>query len=79
MHSTTPLTTRQLHQQHDAAHIEAEALRREAMADFWRGADALLGHAWSSADRSARRLAHRLRRHLAAHPAAAQKTASCGR
>jgi hypothetical protein len=50
----------------DAAYAEALALRREAMADFWRGAGALLGHAAFSARRSAERLAYRLRRHARA-------------
>jgi hypothetical protein len=49
-----------------AAYAEALALRREAMLDFWRGADALLGHAAFSARRSAERLAQRLRRRLRA-------------
>lgn len=47
---------------HDAARARAEDLRREAMADFWRGADAWLGSAWQRAERSARRLAHRRQR-----------------
>lgn len=28
---------------HDLAHCQADVLRREAMADFWRGADAAGG------------------------------------
>ncbi|MDM4767093.1 hypothetical protein [Pelomonas sp. SE-A7] len=47
---------------------EAEALRREALDDFWRGADALLSTATTTALRSARRLAHRLQRRTAATP-----------
>lgn len=49
---------------HDAAHLEAERLRREAVADFWRGADALLGTAATQALRAAERLRHRLARRL---------------
>ena len=46
---------------HDRALAEAQALRREAMADFWRGADGLLVDAATQARRSAERLARRLR------------------
>lgn len=48
---------------HRAAHAEAERLRREAIDDFWRGADALLSTAFVTARRSAERLAARLTRH----------------
>ena len=48
---------------HDQALAEAHALRREAMADFWRGANGLVADAAAGALRSAERLAHRLRRH----------------
>lgn len=47
---------------HDRAHAEAEALRRAAIADFWRGSDALLQDAAASAHRAAQRLAYRLQR-----------------
>lgn len=47
---------------HDRAHAEAEALRRAAIADFWRGSDALLQDAAASAHRAARRLAYGLQR-----------------
>jgi hypothetical protein len=47
------------------ARAEAEALRRAAMDDFWRGANAALATAAGSALRSARRLAHRLQRRRA--------------
>ncbi|MDI4634665.1 hypothetical protein J7U46_16515 [Pelomonas sp. V22] len=47
---------------HDLAHAEAEALRRAAIADFWRGSDALLQDAAASAHRAAQRLAYRLQR-----------------
>ena len=42
---------------------EAEALRREAYADFWRGADHLLADAALQARRSADRFLQSLRRH----------------
>lgn len=45
---------------HDRAHAEAEALRRAAIADFWRGSDALLQDAAASAHRAAQRLAYSL-------------------
>jgi hypothetical protein len=54
---------------HDRAHAEAEALRREALADFWRGGDALLVDAARQARRAAQRLAYRLQRRAAARPA----------
>lgn len=55
---------------HDQALVQAEALRRAAMDDFWRGANAALATAAGGALRSARRLAHRLQRHtLARDPA----------
>lgn len=48
---------------HDAARHEARRLRREAVDDFWRGADAVCAAAMDRAGRSARRLASRLARH----------------
>ena len=36
--------------------------KEQAMADFWRGTDALVAHASHSAGRSAQRLAYRLAR-----------------
>ncbi len=48
---------------HDAALRRAHELRREAMADFWRGADAAFEATLATASRSAQRLAHRLARH----------------
>jgi hypothetical protein len=57
---TDPLA---LHRLHDQAIKDARALRREAIADFWRGADALVADAAAQALRSAERLAHRLRHH----------------
>jgi hypothetical protein len=53
----------ELHRLHDAALREAERLRREAIADFWRGADAVVTTAATQALRGAQRLAHRLQRH----------------
>jgi len=54
--------TTRLARLHDAAREEAQRLRREAMDDFWRGANGLLGHAALTAQRAATRLAHRLQR-----------------
>ncbi|TXC66360.1 hypothetical protein FSC37_12260 [Piscinibacter aquaticus] len=51
-----------LNQRHDRARAEAEALRRAALDDFWRGANASLSTASGAALRSARRLIHRLQR-----------------
>lgn len=51
-----------LHQLHDMARYRADALRREAMDDFWRGANGLLAMGADSARRSAQRLAGRLTR-----------------
>jgi F0F1-type ATP synthase membrane subunit b/b' len=51
---------------HARAQAEAEALRREAYADFWRGADHLLADAALQARRSADRLLQTLRRHARA-------------
>jgi hypothetical protein len=48
---------------HDAARARAEALRREAIDDFWRGANAVLSTAFTDANRAAARLAARLRQH----------------
>ena len=49
----------------DRAYREAEALRRAALDDFWRGANAALGTAASAALRTARRFAYRLQRRRA--------------
>lgn len=51
---------------------EAEALRRAAIDDFWRGADALLGTAATATLRSAQRLARRLQRRAGGEAAAAK-------
>jgi len=54
---------------YDLAHAEAQRLRREAVADFWRGADALVERAGLSLTaqvaRSARLLHARLARRAA--------------
>lgn len=49
---------------HDQARRRAHALRREAIDDFWRGADAALVASLSSARQGAERLAYRLARHV---------------
>lgn len=54
-----------LHRRHAAAHLEAERLRREAIADLWRGADALLATNATQALRAAERLRQRLARRAA--------------
>jgi len=51
-----------LNRLHDKARARALELRREAINDFWRGADALLSDATTHARRAAERLAHRLQR-----------------
>ncbi|MFN3295304.1 hypothetical protein [Caldimonas sp.] len=48
---------------HDRAHAEAQRLRLEALADFWRTTDALLAEPGRQAQRAAERLRHRLMRH----------------
>ena len=58
---------------HVAARIEAERLRREAIDDLWRGADAVLSSAMVNARRSAERLAARLTRHAALRAAPCEK------
>ncbi len=55
-----PLPTGELARLHDRAREDAEALRAEAMDDFWRGANAAFGATLHTAQRSAQRLAHRL-------------------
>lgn len=57
---------------HDRAREDAEALRAEAIDDFWRGANAAFAATLDTAQRSAQRLAHRLaRRERAARRGAA--------
>jgi hypothetical protein len=60
-----PLTQTDLHRLHDRAHRCAEALRREARDDFWRGTDALLTSLATQAVRASDRLARRLQRRSA--------------
>ena len=48
---------------HEQALQQAHALRREAWADFWRGADSVWSAGLATAQRSARRLSHSLGRH----------------
>lgn len=55
-------TLNNLNRMHDLARCRADALRREAMDDFWRGADGLLVMGADRAGRSAQRLADRLSR-----------------
>lgn len=47
----------------ELAKQQAQALRREAIDDFWRGADAAWAARLDTARRSAQRLAYRLARH----------------
>ncbi|MCW5635608.1 MAG: hypothetical protein KIT17_19880 [Rubrivivax sp.] len=54
---------------HDEARQQALRLRREAMDDFWRGANGLLGGAALAAQRAAQRLAYRLQRRGVRRPA----------
>lgn len=77
MTDSTHLDTRKLHQLHDVAHAEAESLRREALADFWRGTDQLLVSAWTRTERSAWRLAQRLQRRWQA-PGPTARRLPCG-
>lgn len=57
-----PLDHDLMHALHEQALADAERLRREAIDDFWRGADQVLGGWASGARRSAERLARRLQR-----------------
>lgn len=57
-----PTTTDALARIHTLARAQAQALRDEAITDFWRGADALVADAGHGAYRSAQRLAYRLAR-----------------
>ncbi|MBI5716223.1 MAG: hypothetical protein HZC37_00865 [Burkholderiales bacterium] len=64
--SLQPITDRRAHEETDRLHeralAEAQRLRREAIDDFWRHANGLLGDAARSAQRAAVRLGQRLRR-----------------
>ncbi len=57
-------STEHLNRMRDLARCQADVLRREAMDDFWRGANGLLQAGVDQAGRSARRLANRLSRRL---------------
>lgn len=59
---------------HELAKTEAVRLRDEAVDDFWRGADAMLGTTADSARRSAQRLAYRLARRVRDHAASTPTT-----
>jgi hypothetical protein len=60
-------TTAELNRLHTEAYQQAHALRAQAHADFWRGADALLHDAAQGTYRGAQRLAYRLARHQPAN------------
>jgi hypothetical protein len=57
---------------HEQARIQAGALRREAIDDFWRGGNALVSDTVHGLQRASGRLAARLKRHsaLRANPGA---------
>jgi hypothetical protein len=57
------ISPQELHGLHDEARRRALELRREAIDDFWRGADAVWAATLDTTRRSAERLAHRLARH----------------
>ena len=59
--SDSPAALNSLHEQ---ACRRARALRREAVGDFWRGADAVWSAGLATARRSAQRLAQSLARHV---------------
>lgn len=63
------LTAAEYERWRDIALEEAQALRREALNDFWRGADAMVTSAAAAALRAARRLGQSLRRHSIARVA----------
>ena len=70
-----PATQAERDRMRDAALDEAHALRRAAITEFWRGADALVGDAVDLGRRAANRLAARLRQHAkqrGASPAASE-------
>lgn len=68
--STTPrVSPDDLGALHDLARRRAHELRREALDDFWRGADAAFAATLSSARQRAQRLAYRLARHAKARKA----------
>ena len=62
-HSGSPRSQPDLAALHDEALRRAQELRREAVDDFWRGADAVWSAGLATARRRAQRLAHSLSRH----------------
>lgn len=58
-----PLDLETLALDHDRARQRAEALRRQALDDFWRGTDQVLSTAATRTLRAARRWSARLARH----------------
>lgn len=63
-----PLAPAELNRLHDQARRLAHELRREAVEDFWRGADTAFAATLGTAQRSALRLAQRLARHRRSRP-----------
>ena len=61
---------------HDMARLRAQELRREAIGDFWRGADAMVASTADAVGRSAQRLARALVRHDARRRAASRAAIS---
>lgn len=66
----TPSPTQDYDRIKEQAKQRAQELRREAIGDFWRGADAAWSATLATAERSARRLVHRLARHAETRAAA---------
>ncbi len=62
-HDPRSLSAQEVNALHSLARRRAQELRREAIGDFWRGADAAWAASLATARRSAERLAHRLARH----------------
>lgn len=62
-HEVGTLSAKELSALHDLARRRAQELRREAIGDFWRGADAVWAASLATTRRSAERLAYRLEHH----------------
>jgi hypothetical protein len=77
MHRSLDYSVADLNRLHDQAHEDAQALRSQAIDDFWRGADGLLDTATQRVARAARRARQALLRHRAA-PAATRGCAHAG-
>jgi hypothetical protein len=58
-----PFDANEINRLHELARIQASALRREAIDDFWRGGNALLSDTVHGLRRASERLAARLKRH----------------